>query len=125
VRRAELLQVQTSDLSADLIQRPFLRVVPLKDARDSGEGRIVALSPSTVRAVVAYLRVRRTHRRAEDRALWLGTRNRGPLKESRLGRMLKRRAEEAGYDPDVHPHQFRHTFASSLPVWREAGPRAT
>jgi integrase/recombinase XerD len=118
VRRAELLQVQTSDLSADLIQRPFLRVVPLKDARDSGEGRIVALSPSTVRAVVAYLRVRRAHRRAEDRALWLGTRNRGPLKESGLYRMLKRRAEEAGYDPDVHPHQFRHIFASD---WLEGG----
>ena len=77
VRRTELTQVQTTDLSADLIQRPFLRVVPLKGARDSGEGRIVALSPSTVRAVLAYLRARRGHRRAEERALWLGTRNRG------------------------------------------------
>jgi integrase len=26
--------------------------------------------------------------------------------------MLRRRAEEAGYEPDVHPHQFRHTFAN-------------
>jgi site-specific recombinase XerD len=118
VRRTELVQVQTTDLSADLIQRPFIRVVPLKDARDSGEGRIVALSPSTVRAMVAYLRVRRAHRQAERRALWLGTRNRGPLTGSGLARMLKRRAEEAGYDPDVHPHQFRHTFASD---WLEGG----
>ena len=22
--------------------------------------------------------------------------------------MLKRRAEQAGYEPDVHPHRFRH-----------------
>jgi integrase len=26
--------------------------------------------------------------------------------------MLQRRAAEAGYDPDVHPHTFRHTFAN-------------
>ena len=28
---------------------------------------------------------------------------------SGLYQMLSRRAEQAGYDPDVHPHQFRHT----------------
>ena len=27
--------------------------------------------------------------------------------------MLQRRAVQAGYDPDVHPHQFRHTFATN------------
>ena len=118
VRRTELTQVQTTDLSADLIQRPFIRVLPLKDAHGNGEGRIVALSPSTVRAILAYLRARRAHRRAEERTLWLGTRNRGPLTGSGLARMLKRRAEQAGYDPDVHPHQFRHTFASD---WLEGG----
>jgi len=32
--------------------------------------------------------------------------------------MLKRRAEQAGYEPDVHPHQFRHTFAND---WRSNG----
>ena len=88
--------MQTTDLSADLIQRPFIRVVPLKDAHGNGEGRIVALSPSTVRAILAYLRARRAHRRAEERTLWLGTRNRGPLTGSALARMLQRRAEQDG-----------------------------
>ena len=37
---------------------------------------------------------------------------------SGLYRMLKRRAEEAGYDPAVHPHQFRHTFAHD---WLDGG----
>ena len=96
VRRTELTQVQTTDLSADLIQRPFIRVVPLKDAHGNGEGRIVALSPSTVRAILAYLRARRAHRRAAERTLWLGTRNRGPLTGSALARMLQRRAEQDG-----------------------------
>ena len=27
--------------------------------------------------------------------------------------MLQRRAGQAGYDPDVHPHMFRHTFANN------------
>jgi site-specific recombinase XerD len=112
VRRMELIQLELTDLSSDLIARPFVRVVPLKSARAFSEGRIVPLSVATARAVVAYLRVRRSHRRAGSPALWLGTRNRGPLTGSGLYRMLKRRAEQAGYEPDVHPHQFRHTFAN-------------
>jgi site-specific recombinase XerD len=87
-------------------------VVPLKSARAFSDGRIVPLSVATARAVAAYLRVRRSHRRAASPALWLGTRNRGPLTGSGLYRMLKRRAEQAGYDPAVHPHQFRHVLSA-------------
>jgi|SRR5579875_304611 len=118
VRRTEITQLQRGDLSTDLITRPFVRVVPLKGARDSGEGRIVPLSPRTARALLTYLRARRAHRRADSPALWLGTRNRGAMTGSGLYRMLQRRAEQAGYDPAVHPHQFRHTFASD---WLESG----
>lgn len=111
VRRTELIQLQTTDLSTDLIAQPFVRVVPLKGGRAYTEGRIVPLSAATSRAVVAYLRARRSHRLAGTPALWLGTRNRGPMTGSGLYQMVSRRAEQAGYDPDVHPHQFRHTFA--------------
>jgi hypothetical protein len=34
--------------------------------------------------------------------------------------MLKRRAEQAGYEPDVHPHQFRHTSANDWQMGRIA-----
>jgi integrase/recombinase XerD len=37
---------------------------------------------------------------------------------SGLYQMLQRRAHQAGYDPDVHPHQFRHTFAHD---WLDGG----
>jgi site-specific recombinase XerD len=111
-RRAELVQIQLDDLPLDLIARPFVRVVPLKGARAEEEGRIVPLTLATARAIAVYLRARRSHLRAEScRALWLGTRNRGPMTGSGVYRMLKRRAEEAGYDPAVYPHMFRHTFA--------------
>jgi integrase/recombinase XerD len=112
VRRAELVQQRIDDVPTDPIARPYVRVVPLKGARAEDEGRIVPLSMPTARAFVVYLRARRGHRKAESsRALWLGTRNRGPMTGSGVYRMLKRRADEAGYDPEVHPHQFRHTFA--------------
>jgi len=109
VRRTELAQQQLTDLSSDLVARPFVRVVPPKGARDCSEGRIVPLAMATGRALAVYLRVRRTHRRAKSPALWLG--RRGALTGSGVARMLERRAEQAGYDPDIHQHQFRHTFA--------------
>ena len=119
VRRTELVQQQTADLPVDVIAQPFVRVVPLKGARGSMEGRIVPLAPATARALVAYLRVRRGHRQAAaSPGLWLGTRNRGAITGSGLYRMLQRRAAEAGYDPAVHPHQFRHTFAHD---WLDGG----
>ena len=118
VRRTEVAQIELDDLSADLLAQPFVRVVPLKGARASEKGRLVPLSLSTARAVAVYLRVRRSHRRADSPALWLGSRNRGPLSGSAIYQMLRRRADQAGWDPDVHPHQFRHTFAND---WLDAG----
>ncbi len=117
VRRTELAQMHVEDLSADLMARPFARVVPLKGARAYSEGRVVPFTPATARAVVAYLRVRRAHKQADLPALWLGSRHRGPLTGSGIYQMLNRRVEEAGYG-NVRPHQFRHTFAHD---WLEGG----
>ena len=58
VRRAELVQIHLDDLPADLIARPYIRVVPLKGARAADEGRIVPLTLATAKALVAYLRAR-------------------------------------------------------------------
>jgi len=113
VRREELAQQQITDLSENLIARPFVRVVPLKGARDFSEGRLVPLMMTSAQALTDYLRARRAHKMAKLPALWLGSRNRGPMTGSGVYQMLDRRAEEAGYDPQaVHPHMFRHTFAN-------------
>jgi integrase/recombinase XerD len=121
VRRAELVQIRLDDLPADLIARPYIRVVPLKGARAADEGRIVPLTLATAKAIVTYLRARQSHGQAQTSpALWLGTRNRGPMTRSGVYRMVKRRAEEAGYEPSVYPHMFRHTFAHDWQMGRIA-----
>ena len=98
VRREELAQMELGDLPEDLIATPFIRVLPLKGSRAGTQGRIVPLSLATARALVAYLRIRRSHRQAGLDALWLGTRNRGPMTGSGIYRMVRRRTEEAGVD---------------------------
>lgn len=80
IRRMEVVQQELSDLPPDLVARPFVRVVPRKGARAETEGRLVPLSAATAKAIAVYLRARASHRKAGScRALWLGTRNRGPL----------------------------------------------
>jgi site-specific recombinase XerD len=112
LRRTEVTSMRMTDLPLDLVSQRVIRVVPLKGARAEEAGRVVLVAPATARAVAAYVRARRYHRMAESPFVWLGLRNGGPLDGMGLYRMLRRRAEEAGYDPAVHPHMFRHTFAS-------------
>lgn len=110
LRAEELLTLRLEYLH---LEQGLLQVVPLKDARASGEGRIIPLQPKTVVALTRYLRVREGHKLSGGHDLWLGSRNRGRLTYSGLYRMLNRRAGEAGYD-SVSPHQFRHTFTDDL-----------
>lgn len=110
IRAEELLSLTLDSLH---LEQGVMRVVPIKGARGSKEGRIVPLQPKTVLAIRRYLRLRETHRLADSEWLWLGTRNRGHLKYSGLYRMLNRRAGECGYD-SVSPHQFRHTWTDDL-----------
>ena len=112
VRRTEVVQMRLDDLPADLVLQPLVRVVPLKGARAEDEGRLVPLSSATARAMSSYLRARRYHRHAASPQLWLGLRNYGPMNGWGLYRMLQRRAEQAGYNSDVHPHMFRHVLSA-------------
>lgn len=110
LRAEELLSLRLGDLH---LSQGLLQVVPLKDARAAGEGRVIPLQPKTIVALTRYLRAREHHKLSGGEWLWLGTRNRGHLKYSGLYRMVSRRAEEAGHPP-VSPHRFRHTFAHDL-----------
>jgi site-specific recombinase XerD len=115
LRRTEVTEMRMNDLPLDLISQRVIRVVPLKGARAEEEGRVVLVSAATARAVGAYLRVRRYHRLADSPWVWLGLRNGGPLDGMGLYRMLRRRAEQAGYDPAIHPHMFRSPARSTGP----------
>ncbi|MEQ8143564.1 tyrosine-type recombinase/integrase [Streptomyces sp. OP7] len=113
LRAEEILNLRVQDL--DLPNRTLV-VVPLKGQRNSVDARPIPLQPSTVKALQRYLRVRTTHPLAESSpSLWLGTYGRKPLRYKALYWIVKRRAEQAGYDPDeVTPHSFCHTWAHDL-----------
>ena len=63
------------------------------------------------RVLDRYLRERRRHRFAYREQVWLGIK--GPLTDSGVAQMLRRRSAEAGIDP-IHPHQLRHSFAHNI-----------
>lgn len=89
-----------------------------KQIRVMGKGshpRALPVGRKTVRALDRYLRSRARHKDADDPALWLG--DRGPLTDSGIRQMVKRRARQAEIG-HIHPHQFRHTFAHG---WQSAG----
>jgi integrase/recombinase XerD len=104
LRRTEIVQMRLDDLPADLVLQPLVRVVPLKGAHAEDAGRLVPLASATAAAMSSYQRVRRYHRHAATAQRWLRLRNHGPMSGWGLYRMLQRRAGQAGYDPDGHPH---------------------
>jgi site-specific recombinase XerD len=78
--------------------------------------RAVPFGSKTGTALDRYLRERSKHRLADLPNLWLGARG-GPMTESGIAQMLRRRGAQAGV-ADLHPHRFRHTFAH---LWKTGG----
>lgn len=86
----------------------------------TGKGRRPRPCPfvdKTAQALDRYLRVRARHPQADQAGLWLGERGKGALSSSGIAQLVERRARDAGI-AHVHPHQFRHTYASK---WLSAG----
>ncbi|MGA5489614.1 tyrosine-type recombinase/integrase [Streptomyces pseudogriseolus] len=114
VRLSELTDRRVADLDLDL---KVLRVLGKKD-----KWRSVPFGSTCATALDRYLRAAAKHKGkplGEDMWLWWGDRGQ---KGNRLtiwgvGTMLKRRCAEAGID-ELHPHQFRHTFAH---LWKVNG----
>jgi site-specific recombinase XerD len=78
--------------------------------------RAVPFGSKTGTALDRYLRERAKHPLAKLPNLWVGGRG-GPMTESGIAQMLRRRGAQAGVD-DLHPHRFRHTFAH---MWKFSG----
>lgn len=86
----------------------------------TGKGRrdrVLPMGRNTVKALDRYLRQRTRHSDADRPWLWLG--KKGRLTDSGIAQMLRRRSREAAIH-QIHPHQFRHTFAHKWLAKEEA-----
>lgn len=107
IRRAEMAGITVADLHLD----DQTVLVTGKGDR----ARWVSFGDNTAVALDRYDRERRRHRLATHPALWLAPK--GGLTDSGVAQIVRRRARAAGLG-EVHPHQFRHTFAHR---WLAAG----
>ncbi len=100
IRVGELVKIELEDLDLD---RGEIRVTG-----KGGRPRFVALGVKSVEALDRYMRERRRRAHETETALWVGIR--GPLSESGIAQMLRKRGRQANVD-GLTPHRFRHTFA--------------
>src|SRR3712207_525186 len=107
MRRAELVGLTVNDVDLDL----DVAIVLGKGRRE----RACPFGKKTAMAIDRYLRVRGRHPYAQSPNLWLG--RKGPINVSGLWSIFRRRGAQAGI-PELHTHQFRHTFAHA---WLSAG----
>lgn len=79
--------------------------------RITAKGRrelVLPIGAKTARDIDRYIRIRAGHSHAAERWLWLG--KKGRLTPSGIYQMIKERGTAISI-PDLHPHQFRHTFS--------------
>lgn len=124
IRRKELLNLYVEDfdftdqsvmVGALKGARAKATRVRMVDGEEHRAGRRIVLGADTLVAVHKWLQVRGAHKLVADPEsgpMWYGTRGRGKMTGNGILRMVKRRAEEAGYDPGtINVHAFRHTRA--------------
>ncbi len=110
MRLSELTNLRLADLDLDVDNVAMVM----------GKGRRARACPFGNRTALAldrYLRARSKECRASEPWLWPGEKNRGPLTESGVRRIVVRRGAQAGIE-GLHPHQLRHSFAHQ---WLAAG----
>jgi site-specific recombinase XerD len=115
LRLSELTDRRVGDLDLDMM---VLRVLGKGD-----KWRTVPFGRTCASVLDRYLRAAAKHKgRPLEEDMWLWWGDQAAHKGHRLtiwgvGQMLKRRCAEAGID-ELHPHQFRHTFAH---LWKVNG----
>lgn len=102
LRVSELCSLKISDWYEDHV----------KVKGKGGKERIIPLGKKAQDAIVAYLQ---KYRSIQDREefIFLG-RGKRAISRMKVGKIVKQRAEEVGLSKNVHPHTFRHTFATHL-----------
>ena len=105
LRLAELISINLSDI--DL--REGLVTVTGKGRKT----RIVPVGREALKALQAWLKRRGELAKPEDATLFVGPRG-GPLSPRTVQARLKRWGVAQGVQQGVHPHLFRHSFASHV-----------
>lgn len=108
LRVSELVELNLSDL---FFEEGFIRV--------NGKGnkqRFVPISDETIKYIKGYKNESRSHLKIKPEALdtlFLNRRG-GKLSRAMIFTIIKRLAEQAGFQKKVSPHTFRHSFATHL-----------
>jgi site-specific recombinase XerD len=111
IRRAEVAAIQLKDLNLNEQQ------VHIPHGKGD-KARTVALGLMASEAIDDYLIVRNQHAHARSPYLWLAPT--GRLGYSGVGDVIDRVARAAGIAHKIHPHLFRHTWASNYLSHSEA-----
>lgn len=109
LRLAELTGLAVTDVD---IRDRLVFVIGKGSNRSGPRRRAVPVGVKAARSLDRYLRERRHHPYVELPQLWLGGRGRATLSADGVDAMLKRRGATAGVQ--LHPHMFRHTWASQF-----------
>ncbi len=112
MRRAELTGLRVEDVDLSL---GVAHVIG-----KGGKRRACPFGFKTSRDLDRYVRARRSHKLADRPELWLGPR--GPVTDSGIAQIVRRRARTAGLPDGLHPHLFRHAFAH---FWLREGGQET
>jgi site-specific recombinase XerD len=109
LRLSEVGALTTGDVNL----RDRVLFVEGKGSNRSGpRRRAVPIGVKACRAIDRYLRERSRHPYCDMPQVWLGARGRDTLSDDGIERMLQRRAASVGVK--IHPHMFRHTWASQF-----------
>lgn len=109
LRLAEVAGLSKNDVNV----RERMLYIAGKGANRSGPRmRAIALGVKAVQALERYQRQRLRHPFVDRESLWLGAGNRPTLSAEGIKAMLNRRAALVGVK--LHPHMFRHTWASAF-----------
>ncbi len=109
LRLAEVADLRLED--ADLRDR-ILFVTGKGTNRSGPRRRAVPIGVKAARSIDRYVRERRRHPYAHQPKLWLGAQSKPELTRKGIEGIVRRVGERAGVP--VHPHQFRHTWASEF-----------
>lgn len=109
--------MRLSELTNLVVDQVNLRSDPAEILNIEGKGRkrrTIAITAEAAGDLGSYLRLRRDHSRSYDEHLWLG--HLGPLTTAGVWKVVRTAGRKCGIN--LHPHQFRHSYASH---WLEAG----